>query len=381
MPVEHTGAGLRVLVELGSVDLRIGAVNDALDLAELIDPQEARFLLCGPTTPAFREEAARRGADTLAATSRTFSRKGLPLYAIDVLRWMRRLAALRPDVVHLNYAGYGPSLACAARLCGLPVVTRAGPFVPSNPSNRWTSAFVGNCRAHVAELLASPLARRVVVTGDLYRPGRLAADAAAGRPLPPRGHARVRLVFLGQLVERKGLAVLLEAMARVSCDIELLMAGGDWQAPGYPQELKALAASLGLGARLHFENHRTDVGALLRTADIFVLPSLSEARPRSIIEAMSLGLPVVATTAGGIPSLVDHGETGLLAPPGDVAALATAISLLAESPQLRAQMGQAGRRRADRDCRADETARAYLRLYQRLAAPVPRLGAECSGEL
>ena len=62
---------------------------------------------------------------------------------------------------------------------------------------------------------------------------------------------------------------------------------------------------------------------MLTTADVFVLPSLSEARPRSIIEAMSLGLPVVATCVGGIPSLVVHDETGLLVPAGVRAALRT----------------------------------------------------------
>ena len=81
-------AGLHVLVELSSADLRIGAVNDALDLAELSAPHGARFTMCGPLTPAFRAEAAQRGAATLDGTTRVFSRREFPLYAWDVARWL-----------------------------------------------------------------------------------------------------------------------------------------------------------------------------------------------------------------------------------------------------------------------------------------------------
>lgn len=373
---------MRVLLELSSADLRIGAVNDALDLAELTAADGTRFILCGPLTPALREEAARRGAGTLDASSRTFSRSGLPLYALDVLRWMHRLASIEPDVVHLNYPGYGPSLACAARLCAIPVVARAGPVCPTNPANGWIAAYLANCRAQAADLLASPLANLVVVAGDLFRPARLEAGAGGESPLPRKAGTRLRLVFLGQLVERKGIHVLVDALSRLPDDVELVLAGGDWATPGYPQEIKALAARLGVEARIHFENHRPDVGAILRGADVFVLPSLSEARPRSIIEAMSLGLPVIASDVGGIPSLVRHDETGLLVPPGDPAALARAIEALLGSAAQRDLMGRSGRRRAERECRADETARAYVRTYRGVvAAQAKGVPVSCHGGL
>jgi glycosyltransferase involved in cell wall biosynthesis len=373
---------LRILIELNSADLRIGAVNDALDLAELTASEGARFILCGPLTPALREEAARRGADTLDGSSRTFRRSRLPLYVIDVLRWMRRLASIQPHVVHLNYPGYGPSLACAARLCGIPVVARAGPMAPTNPANRWVAAYLANCQAQAAELLASPLAGRVVIAGDLFRPARLHAAASEGRPLPPKAPEGIRVVFLGQLVERKGIHVLVDALSRLPGHVDLVLAGGDWSAPGYPQDLKALAARSGVEGRIHFENHRADVAGVLRSADMFVLPSFSEARPRSIIEAMSMGLPVIASEVGGIPSLVHHGETGLLVPAGDAAALAGAIAALAASAADRQRMGRAGRARAERECRADDTARAYLRTYRSLVVDhATRSRVPCSGEL
>jgi glycosyltransferase involved in cell wall biosynthesis len=365
---------LKILIELNSADLRIGAVNDALDLAALAAPHGVHFVLCGPLTREISNEAAHRGIATLRASSRPFSRRGLPLYTVDVLVWMVRLARLRPDVVHLNYAGYGPSLACAARIFGIPIVARAGgPVNPNNLSNRWVDAYAANCRAHAADLLDSPLAPRVVVTGDLFRPDRVRSTMVPERALPPRRTGVARLVFLGQLVERKGLPVLIEAFARLQRDAELLIVGGDWGTPGYPQRLKAMAQDAGVAARIYFENHRQDVGAVLSTADVFVLPSLSEARPRSIIEAMSLGIPVVASNVGGIPSLVTDEETGLLVPAGDPMALATALDRLIQSPDLRHRLGVAGRQHVEEDCRPDQTACEYVRLYRRLigARPAP----------
>src|SRR5215475_9052262 len=107
---ESTMVDLRILIELNSADLRIGAVNDALDLAELAAPEGMHFGLCGPLSRELCDEAARRGIETLQAQSRPFSRSGLPLYTIDVLAWITRLARWCPDVVHLNYPGWGPSL-------------------------------------------------------------------------------------------------------------------------------------------------------------------------------------------------------------------------------------------------------------------------------
>src|SRR5688572_301251 len=142
-------SGLRVLMELNDADLRIGAVNDALDLAELTAASGARFLLCGPLTDAFCAEADRRNIATRRAASVPFTRRGMVSYATDVVRWAARLARLRPDIVHLNYPCYGPSLAYAAWHSGIPVVARAGgPYIPGNRSNRWVAAYFANCRAH-----------------------------------------------------------------------------------------------------------------------------------------------------------------------------------------------------------------------------------------
>jgi hypothetical protein len=248
----HASRSLHVLLELSSADLRIGAVNDALDLAELAAPLGGRFTLCGPLTPEFREAAAARGAHTLTATSRVFSRRELPLYAWDVMRWTRRLRRLRPQVVHLNYPGWGPSLAYAARLLGIPVVVRAGALVDNNLLDRWASAYAANCDAQAEWLLDSPFADRVVVTGDLFRPDRIRATMTLERALPPRRGGLPRIIFLGQIVERKGIHVLVDAMARLKGEAELLLVGGDWSAPGYAADLGARARLLGVDSWIHF---------------------------------------------------------------------------------------------------------------------------------
>ncbi|HKB12335.1 MAG TPA: glycosyltransferase family 4 protein, partial [Vicinamibacterales bacterium] len=226
-------------------------------------------------------------------------------------------------------------------------------------------AYAANCRAHADALLDSPLADRVTVTGDLFRADRLRSTRQPVRPLPPKRDGIVRLLFLGQLVERKGLHVLIAAFAKACAGAELLLVGGDWKASGYPQGLQAMARDADLDAHIHFENHRNDIGALLETADIFVLPSLSEARPRSVIEAMSAGVPVIASATGGLPSLVTHERTGLLVPPGEVDHLASALNRLIQSAAVRKRLGDAGRESVEQQCRPERTAREYVALYRR----------------
>jgi glycosyltransferase involved in cell wall biosynthesis len=302
----------------------------------------------------------------IRSRSRSLSKFSLPLYALSVAGWILRLAWERPHVVHLNYVGYAPSLACAAWLCGIAVVARAGRhYLAPNRGLTWVAAYLANCRAQADDLLRSPFADRVRVVGDLFRPERLQLPAA--RELPACRPGAVRFLFLGQLVPRKGLAVLVEAFARVQAHADLVLVGGNWDDEGHPRQIRALVQKLGLQDRVHLENHRDDAGALLRNADVFVLPSFEEARPRSIIEASLLGVPVVASNTGGIPSLIDKGVTGVLVPPGDVEALAGAIEALASSAQLRRRLGDRARERAERECRPGETARRYVEVYAELA--------------
>jgi glycosyltransferase involved in cell wall biosynthesis len=344
----------------------MGAVNDALDLARLAAPLGGHFTFCGALSDTLKNAARPFGVRFIDRRSRSISKYSLPLWAASVAAWVVRLAWERPHVVHLNYVGYAPSLACAAWLCGVPVVARAGQhYLDRKRGANWIAAYLANCRAQADSLLRSPVADRVEVVGDLFRPERL--DQPAVRELPACRPDAVRLLFLGQLVPRKGIAVLVEALSRVQARADLMLVGGNWDDPGYAQEIRALVARLGLQDRVHLENHREDAGALLRHADLFVLPSFEEARPRSIIEATRLGIPVIASATGGIPSLIQDDVNGVLVPPGDIGALAAAIERLASSPGLRNRLAENARVRAERECRPEDTARRYLAAYARVA--------------
>jgi glycosyltransferase involved in cell wall biosynthesis len=103
---------------------------------------------------------------------------------------------------------------------------------------------------------------------------------------------------------------------------------------------------LGLGAHVRLLGLRKDVARLLFAADLFLLTSISEGIPLTVIEAMAAGLPVVSTRVGGVPEVVEEGRTGLLAPSGDAAALAGQVVRLAGDAALRQRMGHFGRDRA-----------------------------------
>jgi glycosyltransferase involved in cell wall biosynthesis len=127
--------------------------------------------------------------------------------------------------------------------------------------------------------------------------------------------------------------------------------------------LEARADALGATSSVEFLGHRDDVPRLLAESDVFVLPSRSEASPNALIEAMAAGLPVVACAVGGNLEIVDHGRTGLLVPPHDSPALASAIaSLLEDGPGANA-MGAAAREAVLALYGFDRTVASFERLY------------------
>jgi glycosyltransferase involved in cell wall biosynthesis len=125
---------------------------------------------------------------------------------------------------------------------------------------------------------------------------------------------------------------------------------------------------LGLSENVQFLGYQNNILEILRSMDIFVLPSLWEGMPNAILEAMAAGLPVVATNVGGTPEVVVDGETGFLVPPRDPEALANAIQRLIDDPELRKKFGQAGRERVERHFTIQETVRKTEELYLRLLA-------------
>ena len=137
------------------------------------------------------------------------------------------------------------------------------------------------------------------------------------------------ILTAARLAEQKGHCYLLKAATLVPQAIFILAGDGPDRA-----RLQAQAQELGLGERVIFLGYRDDISDLLGCCDLFVLPSLFEGLPLSILEAMAANKPVVASAVGGNDEAIVHGETGLLVPPADPAALAGAIHRLLSDLEL-----------------------------------------------
>ena len=165
---------------------------------------------------------------------------------------------------------------------------------------------------------------------------------------------------------------LLEAFAKGPGRIggaRLLLAG-----EGTLREATAdLASRLGIAAQVTFLGQRADIADVLGAADVFVLSSRWEGNPLSVMEAMSAGRAVLATSVGAIPELVRHGRDGLLVEAGDAAGMADAMCLLQAQPAVLRKMGNSGRERALARFDLPAMVRAYTELYEQL------LGQEYAG--
>jgi glycosyltransferase involved in cell wall biosynthesis len=159
-----------------------------------------------------------------------------------------------------------------------------------------------------------------------------------------RGAERPIVLTVARLDQQKGHSYLFEAISQVQDAIFVIAGDGPEKA-----ELEAQAHKLGINDRVIFLGYQQNVPDLLAGCDLFVLPSLYEGLPLSVLEAMAAGKAVVATAVGGTPEAVLEGETGLLVPPGDPVALARAIQELLSNPSLLRKMGAAGRQRVQRE--------------------------------
>lgn len=273
------------------------------------------------------------------------------------LAMLRQARLQRPDVVHLHFPYPPGDLAYQAVPARAPLVVtyhsdivrqrtllrlyrplleltlrRAARILATSPSYVASSPFL---RRHAARCSVVPLGidagRFAVADGRRVAAVRARYDA----PL---------LLFVGRLRYYKGLHYLIEAMPSVQADLLIAGSGPERDA------LATLAARLGVERRVHFlgDVSDEDLPVLLHAADVFVLPAhlRAEALGLAQIEALASGLPCISTELGTGTSFANrHGETGLVVPPGDSAALAGAIDTLLADRDLRERMGAAGRRR------------------------------------
>lgn len=163
-----------------------------------------------------------------------------------------------------------------------------------------------------------------------------------------RSGDKTRLAFLGTLCPRKGIDVLLKATAKLTSRgiaFQLYIVGdhGVDEYIEFADQMKQLHRDLGLEGRVIFLGWRKDAHEILSCVDIFVLPARSEGVPKSILEAMALGKPVIATDVGGVRSIVQDNVTGIVTESEDVDELADAMQTLCDDPELARSMGEKGK--------------------------------------
>ena len=260
------------------------------------------------------------------------------------------IRTIKPDIIHAHSSKAGLIARIAGGICRVPVVFTAHGwgFSPGNPLlRRWI--------ALLSEKLAAPLGKKVICVSESDR--QLAIKLGVGTqnslvtihnginniPIPVANCLLQppRLIMVARFNEQKDQTTLLKAISGLSSPFHL-----DFIGSGSSLEFcQALAQSLGVQDKVSFLGDRTDVPQLLAQSQIFILTSHYEGLPISILEAMRAGLPVIATEVNGIPEEVENGKTGLLVPDKDVKEVAKALSILIESPELRQQMGEAGRKK------------------------------------
>jgi len=168
---------------------------------------------------------------------------------------------------------------------------------------------------------------------------------------------------VGNLFAVKGQTYLLRACKRLAGEFPtfvLLIAGEGDQL----DLLRKEASVLGISGNVKFLGFRDDVPSLLQAMDVFVLPSLSEGLPLSVLEALALEKPIVATNVGGVPEIMEDGVTGYLVPPRNPDVLSEKIRLLLRHPDIASEMGRAGRKRVEEAFSLKQMIQEYQLVYE-----------------
>lgn len=342
-----------------------GAELSMLDIVTSLGSDvSVRLFADGP----FRERLAMRGIDVRVLPMGALAdvKKGSRLPSLASLLAMWRVAG---RVVHEGRAArvlYANSqkafvvAALAGRRCHRPVVWHLrdllGPPHFSALNTRgvvllanWGAArVIANSSATADAFVAAGGSRalvRVVHNGIDAAPFDAVSDSAARalrEQLSP-GAGQV-IAHFGRLHSWKGQQVTIAALHQLPADAHAWIVGAPlFGEHAFADELRALVARSGLGARVHFLGFRSDVPALMRAADVIVHAStLPEPFGRVIVEGMLARRPVIATAAGGVREIVEDGVTGVLVPPNDAFALAGAIRALRDDPARAASIAAAG---------------------------------------
>ena len=367
----------RTVVHLSDSDAFGGTERALLQLLAGLDRERWRPVLFHPDLPGASElasEASALGVTTRAIATPATAAQGvasLPGLALAIRR--ERAAVFHAHQTWSLSCRYGIVAAALARVRARVASAQLFVEMPRLRGIDLQHAVISrSLHRHIAvsRHVAWRLHDRFDVPGE-----RIAVipNAVTLAPPAPRDAALRARVLLGQraplvltvarLDAQKGVAYLLDAAAEVPDAIFVIAGEGPERAT-----LEARASALGIAHRVRFLGHRRDVPPLLAIADLFVLPSLWEGLPLSVLEAMAAGVPVVATRIGGTDELVRDGETGTLAPPENGPALAEAIRAALYDRERALRMAAAARALVEREHSSAVMVSATSALYEELLA-------------
>jgi glycosyltransferase involved in cell wall biosynthesis len=374
MPREPKAHAARAALTVVHVDTETGFSGGEVQVLGLVRGLAARGvaqLVATPSDGALAPRVRELGLSTAHV------RAANDLDVRSIWRLAQLFVRARADVVHLHTGRAAWIGGIAARLARVPaVVTRRQ---DKRLVGSWKRAFVYRRLAAAAIGIAPRVSEQILATGaDARRVGTIWSSVDPARLVPSANREALRarlgltaddfvVASAAQLVERKGLDVLVAALAHTdrSRPIVVLIAGdGEERA-----RLEALAHTVAAPHRVALLGHVANVADVLAAADAFALPSRAEGLGVAALEAMALGRAVVATEVGGLSQAVAN--CGLLVPPDDAPALGAALARLALDPDLVARLGAAAARRVHDVFLFEAQVAAYAQLYERVRARDP----------
>jgi glycosyltransferase involved in cell wall biosynthesis len=297
-------------------------------------------------------------------------------FTAQITRLAARIRELKPDLVQLHGQFAGSLGQLAVQLAGRPkslytvqwpsYLDDAGPW--SRLRNQ--SAELVSCRLATAIVTVSENDRRTFVERSLAKLGKITVIHNAYsieidqmlEPSRPEGNV---VGFVGRLADQKGVEYLIQAAPQVLAkhpNVTFVIVGDG------PERvrLEQLSIDLHVSQSVDFAGYQPEPSQLIQSMAVVVIPSIYDPFPLVTLEVMALGRPIVGSAVGGIPEAVEDGCTGLLVPPRDPTAIAKALIRLFDQPQLKLEMGAAGRARAKQEFSPGVITGQYADLYRRL---------------
>jgi glycosyltransferase involved in cell wall biosynthesis len=343
-----------------------GTERQMIELVRRLDPSRFRVhVACFEKSGAWLPRVEARAASIAEFPIRGFARAATAARMVEFARWCRRerIAVVQTCDLYANIFGLP-----AAAAAGVPVRIASrrelnpdksrGQILLQRQAYRFATKVVANSRAAQAILQQEGLATSSIVV----IPNGIDPSALVERRPDVADRAPRTIITVANLRAEKSHETLIAAAARlvrIHPHLQFQIVGGGPRR----QALEALAAAHAIRDHVAFLGYREDVGALLAAADIFVLPSRSEAFPNGAIEAMAAGLPVVASAVGGLLDLIEDGRTGLLVPPAEPQALAAAIGRLIEDRALARRLGEQARTHVAERYTFERMVQAFEDLY------------------